>query len=151
MLVVQSVNESILDMLHLANEHLVLIWSSAYPLRKWKCSEVVASTDVEKCTPQVIYSMISLAADAIQNYGNEQASFVSAGNVVDAHGSNWKALLAASTHAASSYLPKELMDEFPVVDFNVVHIFVNLATGLPIVNIPDLLHLTKNTITALEY
>ena len=72
--------------------------------------------------------MTSLAADAIQNYGNEQASFILAGNVVDAHGSNWKALLAASTHAASSYLPKELTDEFPVVNFEVVHIFVNLAT-----------------------
>ena len=147
----QNMNESILDMIHLANEHLVVMWTSAFPKREWKCSEVVASTDVEKVSAQIVHSMTTLVCDTIQNYGNGKASLFSAGNVVDAHSSNWKGLLAVSSHSARNFLPKELMDEFPVIDFAIVHVVEDLVTGRPVVQIPDLLHLTKNVVTALKY
>lgn len=130
-------------MLALGKEHNITICTSMDP--QIKCSEVCASTDVEKVTPQVMFDMTHLLAQTMPMFG-----FHCVANIVDAAGPNWKALLADSTLAAKDFLPQELMDQFEVIDFEIVHITKDIVTGEPIINAPDLLHLSKNVVTAME-
>ncbi|EJK60144.1 hypothetical protein THAOC_19553 [Thalassiosira oceanica] len=134
---------NIIENIPLAKEHLVCKTSCADPTLKY--SEIVASTDVEKVTSSVMYSMTELVCQSLPNYG-----FKCIANVVDAHSSNWAALIAWSTHSAKDFLPKALMDEYKSIDFGIVHVYVDPVTGDPIVNMPDYFHLSKNVCFTLE-
>ena len=135
---------SILENLALAKEHLVCIWSTVDPTVK-DCHEVISSTDVEKPVASVIYKMVKLTCQTIQNYGIHSIA-----NVVDAHSSNWKALLADSTKSATDYLPADLVEKYPIIEFKFKFIMADPVTKDPIVNCPDPMHLTKNVVFALE-
>ena len=132
-----------MEQIPLAKEHLVCKSTSVDP--SIKCSEIVASTDVEKVSSSVMYSMVDLVSSSLPNY-----EFTCAANIVDAHSSNWSALYAKSTHSASQFLPNELMSEFPLIDFSIVHITVDVVTGKPIVNMPNPVHYLKNIVFTLE-
>ena len=57
-------NNSIMDKLRLAHEHLVFKWTSVDP--KIKCSEIVASSNVEKVTPGVVAMVTEQLRNTIQ-------------------------------------------------------------------------------------
>ena len=138
-----SSENSILDNIALAKEHLVGIFSSLEP--STKCSEIVASTDVEKPTAPIIFKIDHLVYHTVQQYRLHVAL-----NVVDAHTSNWSALLTSSIHSANNILPRWLIDKFSDVDFSIKHIRVDQVTDQPVANSPDPCHLTKNVVFTLK-
>lgn len=132
-----------MDNIKLADQHLIGKFVSMSP--DVDCDEIVASTDVEIVSASVMYRITKLCAQTLPRYNLHVA-----GNVVDAAGPNWKALLADSTHSAKDILPRDLMNEFPSVDFGIRHISVDQLTDEPIVHIPDPMHCSKTVCTALE-
>ena len=89
--------------------------------------------------------MVDLVSSSLPNY-----EFTCAANIVDAHSLNWSTLYAKSTHSANQFLPNELMSEFSLVDYSIVHITVDVVTGKPIVNMPDPVHCMKNVVFTSE-
>ena len=110
-----------------------------------KLYEIVASTDVEKPTAPIIFQIDHCVCQSLPRYGLEVAV-----NCVDAHSSNWLALLADSTHSASDILPASLMEKLSKVDFSVRHIRRDPLTNQPVVNSPNPCHLLKNIVFTLE-
>ncbi len=141
-----------MDSIPLAKEHLVTIWSTVDPKIK-DCSEVIASTGVEKPSAPIIFKMVNLTCQTIRRY-----KLQSIANVVDAHSSNWSALLHNSTHSAEDtlpnksepILPQELRDKYAEIDYSINFIISDPVTDEPIFNCPDPMHLTKNIVFALE-
>ena len=106
-------SNSIMDELRLAHEHLVFKWTSIDP--KIKCSEIVASINVEKVTPEVVAMVTEQLRNTIPIYGLDCA-----GQASDAAGANWVAAREiAATHSTKDILPQELINNYPEIDFNV--------------------------------
>ena len=127
----------------MANEHLVFKIQSIDP--SVKLSEIVASINIEKVTPQIIASITYLLLDTLPVYG--LAGVVSAS---DAAGCNWAAYIAMATDSLKDILPVELRDEYPSIDFDVKIAFKDEVTGGWHFCIPDLCHLGKNAVTSIE-
>ena len=115
----------------MANEHLVFKIQSIDP--SVKLSEIVASINIEKVTPQIIASITYLLLDTLPVYG--LAGVVSAS---DAAGCNWAAYIAMATDSFKDILPVELRNKFPSIDFDVKIAFntkqahsMRVATVLP--------------------
>lgn len=135
---------SIMDELLLANEHIVFKWTSLDP--GIKCSEVVASINVNKVTPEVITTITNLLRETMPVYGLECCIGTS-----DAAGCNWVAMRdMMSTHSYCDVLSEELRKEYPTIDFDVKCVYKDDVTGDFGFFVPDMLHLTKNIATALE-
>ncbi|KAL7527593.1 hypothetical protein ACHAXR_005041, partial [Thalassiosira sp. AJA248-18] len=135
---------SILDELRLAGEHLVFKFTSIDP--DIKCSEVVASINVERVTPEIITTVQDLLEDMLPIYG----LYVGFG-ASDAAGCNWVAYKSKATHSIRDMLPEELRNEYPDIDFDLKIACRHPVTDDWIIFIPDMPHLTKNIVTALEY
>ena len=133
-----------MDELRLANEHLVFKWTSMDP--DIKCSEVVAAINVNKVTPEIITAVTDLLRDTMPIFGFNCAMAVS-----DAAGCNWVSFKdTMSTHSISDVLPTELMDKYPDIDFDVMCVTKDPHTEDFFIFLPDMPHLTKNIVTALE-
>ena len=71
--------------------------------------------------------------------------------VADAAGCNWVAMQdIMATHMISDILPKDLMSKYPDIDFDVKIVDKDDVTGEYFIFLPDMPHLTKNIVTALE-
>ena len=109
-----------------------------------KCCKIISSSDVEKVLAPVMYRITKLCSQLLP-----LNKLWSIGNIIDATGPNWKALLADLTKAPKDILPRKLMDELKDTDFSLKNISVDPVLDFPVTNLPDLLHLTKNFCTAL--
>jgi len=135
---------SILDNLPLAEEHLIFKFSSIDP--RVKCSDIVASVNVTKVTSGVITSVMIALRDLLPMFGLEVGMATS-----DAAGCNWVSYRdTLSTHTYRDALPHEILDMYPTVDFDVQCLMADPATKQWIIFLPDMPHLTKNIVTALE-
>ena len=137
-------SNSIMDELRLAHEHLVFKWTSIDP--KIKCSEIVASINVEKVTPEVVAMVTEQLRNTIPIYG-----LYCAGQASDAAGANWVAAREiTATHSTKDILSEELMNNYPEIDFDVSIVAKDPVSEEWFVFIPDNSHLTKNVVTAIE-
>jgi hypothetical protein len=120
-------NNSILDNLPLAQEHLVFKFSSID--LKVKCSEIVASVNMTKVTPGVITSMIIALCDLLPMVGLEIGMATS-----DAASCNW--VLYRDTllsHTFRDELPQEALDDYSTVDFDAKCLMMDPVTNQCIV------------------
>lgn len=134
---------SILDNLRLAKEHLVFKWTSIDP--DVTCSEIVASINIETCTPQVVAAIFTRLRDTLPIYGLK----VSHG-VADAAGCNWLAFTTMSDLPVSELLPQDLIAKYDIINFNIRIVQKDPVSGRFIIFMPDMPHLLKNIVTALE-
>ena len=133
-----------MDELQLAHEHLVFKWTSLDP--SIKCSEVVASININKVTPEIITTVTELLRDTMPVFGFECRFATS-----DAAGCNWVSFKdTMSTHTIRDVPPQELMDKHPDIDFDIYCVTKDLVTNEWFIFVPDMPHLTKNIVTALE-
>jgi hypothetical protein len=135
---------SILDNLPLAEEHLVFKFSSIDP--QIKCSEIVAPVNVTKVTSGIISSIIIALRDLLPMVGLQIGMATS-----DAAGCNWVSYRdTLSTHTFCDALPHEILEKYPTVDFDPKCLMTDPITNQWIVFLPDMPHLTKNIVTSLE-
>ena len=134
---------SILDELRLAKEHLVFKFTSLDP--DIKCSEIVASINVEKVNPELIATVTEILIDTLPIYGVHVGFETS-----DAAGCNWVAFNSLATLSVSDILPKEIMDIDPSIDFDINLVYQCPVTNRYVIFLPDMPHLTKNIVTATE-
>jgi hypothetical protein len=135
---------SILDNILLAEEHLVFKWTSVDPAIK--CSMIVASVNVKKVTAAIITSITIALRDTLPMFGLTVGMATS-----DAAGCNWNSFRdTLSTNTVRDALPRELLEQYPTVDFDVKCLMKDPVTKQWIVFIPDMPHLTKNIVTCLE-
>jgi hypothetical protein len=100
---------SILDNLLLAEEHLVFKFSSINP--QIKCSEIVASVNVMKVTSGIISSMIIALRDLLPMVGLQIGMATS-----DAVSCNWVSYHdTLSTHTFRDALPHEILEKYPII------------------------------------
>ena len=138
---------SIIDNLLLADQNLCLRWTSLDP--DVKMSEIIATIDVSKTTPEVVAALAIEAMDiAASTYGIYTSSMFA-----DDAGENAKFADTFSVLAA-----KDLMDEAQVKDYEAKGVdlsvrvgFNDLTTGNLVALIPDMPHLSKNVVTAMEF
>ena len=115
-------NNLIVDELRLTHEHFVFKWTSIDP--KIKCSEIVASINVEKVTPKVVAIVTKQLRNTIPVYGLDCA-----GQASDAAGANWvTAREITATHSTKDILPEELMDKYSKIDFDVTIVTKDLTS-----------------------
>ena len=128
-----------MDELRLAHEHLVFKRTSIDP--EIKCSEIVASINVEKVTPKVVAMMTEQLRDTTPIYGLDCA-----GQAFDAAGANWVAAREITlTHSTKDILPQKLMDKYSEIDFGVTVIIAkDPVSGEWFASTP------KNVVTAIE-
>ena len=136
-------SNSILDELKLAQEHLVFKWTSTDP--ETKCSEIVASINVEVVTAQLVASVLDRLRDTLPIYGIH-VSFATA----DAAGSTWKAFASMAEHPVSKIIPGVLRDEYVSIDFSINIVHQCPVSGCHVILLPDMPHLIKCICTALE-
>ena len=121
-----------LDELRLAHEHLVFKWTSLDP--DIKCSQVVASINIKKVTPEIITTITELLRTIMSIYGLECSMEVSG-----AAGCNWVAFRdMMSTHTLSRILLKDLMSQHPDIDFDVKIVDLDDVTNENFISIPDM-------------
>ncbi|KAL7533595.1 hypothetical protein ACHAXR_005333 [Thalassiosira sp. AJA248-18] len=132
---------SIMDELKLAHEHLVFKWTSMDP-------------NINCCFDQYQQGhsrdhhlhKTEMLPDTMPIYGLECAMEVS-----DAAGCNWVAFKdTMSTHSISDVLPKDTTDKYPAIDFDIMCVTKDPVTDEWFIFLPDMPHLTKNIVTALE-
>ena len=136
-------NNSILDNLRLAEDHLIFKFTSISP--DVKCSEIIASINIEKVTPEIIATVQELLMDTLPIYGLSINFGTS-----DAAGCNWVGFNSISTHKLSDILPKSLQDIDPSIDYDLAIVYRDEITNEYTIFIPDMPHLSKNIVTALE-
>ncbi|KAL9182387.1 hypothetical protein ACHAXT_013039 [Thalassiosira profunda] len=137
-------HNSIMDELKLAKEHLVFKWTSIDP--NVKCSEIVASINVNKVTPEIITEITEILGDTMPVNGLECVMETS-----DAAGCNWVAFKdIMATHSIHDVLPAELMAEYPEIDFDIMCVCQDPDSKEFFLFLPDMPHLTKNIVTAIE-
>ena len=135
---------SILDNLPLAQEHLVFKFSSID--LHIKCSEIVVSVNVTKVTPGAIPSVIIALRDLLPMVGLHVGMATS-----DAAGCNWVSYRdTLSSHTFRDALPRVILDKYPMVDFDAKCLMTDPVTNEWIVFLPDMPHLTKDIATSLE-
>lgn len=135
-----------MDELLLANECLVFKWVSLDP--EIEGSEIVASIHVNKVTPQIITTITELVRDTMVAFGLDCVMEVS-----DAAGCNWVAFKdIMATHSYNDILPDEITEnpEYSDIDFDLTCVTQDPVTGDYFIFMPDMPHLTKNIVTALE-
>lgn len=110
-----------------------------------KCSEIVAVLNVEKCTPTIVANFIAGLSNLMPKYNLWGALACS-----DAAGCNWLGFDLHSTHSAVDILPESLTAKYPDIDFSQKHIRKCPVSKRYMVLCPDMPHLTKNIVTALE-
>jgi hypothetical protein len=139
----QQQNIFILENLTLAEEHLVFKYSIMDP--NIKCSKVVVSVNMNKVTPAIITSIMTLLRDTLPIFGLEVGMATS-----NAAGCNWVSCQDLTTHTFCIALPHQLVDKYPTINFNVMCLAKHLVTKHWIIFIADMPHLTKNIVTCLE-
>ena len=140
----QQQNNSILDNLPLAEEHLVFKFTVMDP--NIKCSEIMASVNVNKVTPAVISAIMITLRDTLPMFGLTIGMETS-----DAAGCNWVLYCdTLSTHTFRDALPRQVIEKYSTIDFDVKCLMKDAMTKQYIVFIPDMPHLTKNIVTCLE-
>jgi hypothetical protein len=68
----------------------------------------------------------------------------------DAAGCNWSAFKSMSNHPISKLLPTTLTDEYKSINFDIKIVHEDPVSGTFIIFLPDMPHLIKNIVTALE-
>jgi hypothetical protein len=135
---------SILDNLPLAEEHLVFKFSSIDP--GVKCSEIVVTVNVKKVTSGIITLVMIALRDLLPMVGLVVGMAMS-----DAAGCNWASYCdTLSMHTFWDALPQEMIVKYPTVDFNVKCLMMDPVTLQWVVFLPNMCHLTTNIATSLE-
>ena len=102
---------------------------------------------MNKVTPEIIATITDLLRDTMPVVGGLECAMACS----DAAGCNWVAFKdIMSTHSIEEILPKNLMDKYPSVDFNLAIVTKDPVTKEYFIFLPDMPHLTKNIVTALE-
>ncbi len=131
---------SILDNLLLAQEHLVFKLSSIDP--QVKISEMVAPVNVTKVTPGVITSVIIALRNLLPMVGLHIGMATS--DAAGGAGCNWVSYCdKLSSHTFQYSLPQVMIDNFPMVDFDVKCLMTDPITNEWIVLLPAMPHLTN--------
>lgn len=112
---------------------------------KVECHEVVASINIEKCTPQILRSILMKLRDTLPIY-----SFSVAVSAADAAGCNWAAYNSMSNILIGAILPAFLKEKYPTINFDLSIVHKDPVSGNYIIFMPDMPHLMKNIVTALE-
>ena len=134
-----------MDELKLAHEHLVFKWSSLDP--DIKCSEVVASINVNKVTPEVITQITELLRETMPVHGLKCALGCS-----DAAGCNWVAFKGImSTHTFRDVLPPETIAKYPGIDFDIMCVTQNPVTKEFFILNRITIHIIANVINYSDY
>lgn len=136
---------SIMDNMRLAKEHCVAKMTSVEPDAKGYISEVIASTDCEQFSGDVVMQMTHSMQQLVPNF-----NFLSAGVVYDAANPNWSAVKASATHSVGRFLPSELKNVYPAIDFDGHKQIMLDVMDKPFVFLSDPMHLLKNNHTTLE-
>ena len=111
-----------------------------------RSSEIVASVNLTKVTPGVITSVIIALRDLLPMVALHIGMAMS-----DAAGCNWVSYRdTLSPHTFQDALPQEIIDNYPMVHFDVKCLMTDPVTNEWIVFLPDMPHLTKNIVTSLE-
>jgi hypothetical protein len=128
---------SILDNLPLAQEHLVFKFSSID--LQVKFLEIVASVNVTKLTPGVITSVIIAPSYFLPVLGLDIGMATS-----DLASYNWVLYCNnLSSHTFQDALPQEMLDEYPTINFDVKCLMTDPVTNQWIIFLPGLPHITK--------
>ena len=110
-----------------------------------KCSEIVASIGVEKVTPELISTVVELITDTLLFYGFRVGFGTS-----DAAGCNWVAFNSMSELTIREISAQTLVSKYPHINFDLQIVYQDPITGHYVIFLPDMPHLTKNMVTALE-
>ena len=106
----------------------------------------MAFVNVVKVTSSIITSIMIPLRDLLPMVGLEIGMATS-----DAAGCNWVSFWdTLSTHTFQDALPREILDKYPNIDFDVKCLMTNPFSKQWIVFLPDMPHLTKNIIPSLE-
>jgi hypothetical protein len=140
----QPQHSSIFENIPLAKEHVVFkLWIFDPTV---KCSEIVASVNVEKVTPTIISTILTPLRDVMPCYGFEIGAAT-----CDAAGCNWVSFRdMLSTHTFNDAMPRWIVEQFPLIDFNIKCLMRDHVAGRWVIFLPDMPHLTKNIVTCLE-
>jgi len=136
---------AIIDNLRMADQHLCFRWTSLHP--DVKVSEIVATIDVGCVTPEVVSAMSKEVIDMMSaTYGlDTDATFA------DDATENAKYAAVFSKLPAEGLIDAILVEEYKdKVDFSIKVAFTDLTTGNITVILPDMPHLVKNMVTAME-
>ena len=137
---------SIIDNSKTASQHLCFRWTSLDTAMDM--SHVVATVDVSCVTPEVVSAMaIEVIDELAATYGLDTA-----GVCADDAGENAKFANTFSTLKAKDYIDDSLTgaEEFSSIDFSVKVALRDSTTGEVVVLLPDMPHLLKNIVTAME-
>lgn len=140
----QEDKNSILDKLRLTGEHLVFKWTSID--LDIKCSDIVASVNIEKVNPELITTIQDLLTSTIPMY-NVQVSF----GITDDAGCNWIAYNSISKLTIAEVLAPSLIANYPGINVNLKVVCWNPGKGEHIIFLPAMPHLTNNIVTASYY
>jgi hypothetical protein len=110
-----------------------------------KCSKVVASVNMNKVTPAIITSIMTLLRDTLPIFGLEVGMATS-----DAAGCNWVLFRDLATHTFCDASPQQLMDKYPAINVYVKRLAKHPVMKHWIIFIAHMPHLTKNIVTCLE-
>ncbi|KAL7529971.1 hypothetical protein ACHAWF_003181 [Thalassiosira exigua] len=104
-----------------------------------KCSTIFVSINVEKVTPEILTTVLDFLMDTLPLLTS------------DAAGCNWKAFESLATFPISVMMSQDLTNRYPAIDFSLNIVYEDPVTNQFVNFLPDMPHLTKNIVTALEY
>jgi hypothetical protein len=109
-------------------------------------SEIVASIDVSTVTPNVLASILCFLTKTMSTMYFMDTIAVTA----DGAGENSKVFKSFATDSIGDFLPEDLKASFPDIDFEQKCLKVDPITKDYLLFLPDMPHLIKNMVTALE-
>ena len=102
-----------------------------------KCSEIIASINIEKVTPEIIVTVQELLMDTLPIYELSIAF-----GLYDAAGCNWVGFNSISTKELSNILSKLLHDIDPFIDYDLAIVYLDEITDKYTMFIPVISHLS---------
>eukprot|EP00978_Attheya_sp_CCMP212_P010737 scaffold26127_cov56-Attheya_sp.AAC.1 len=133
----------ILDNIKLAKHHMVFKWTGLNP--HVNISDVVASADITDLKPSTIANLIVATVTCLNMH-----KLKTVGMAYDSASENVKINQMFAKSKALEWLPTELMEKFPIIDFEYKVGFLDGATKKPFIMLPDMPHLVKCIVNAVE-
>jgi hypothetical protein len=109
-------------------------------------SEIVASIDVSTVTPNVLGNILCFLTKTMKTMYSMETIAVTA----DGAGENSKVFKSFATDWIDHFLPPDLKASFPDIAFDQKCLKADPITGDPLLFLPDMPHLIKNMVTAME-
>ena len=109
-------------------------------------SEIVGSIDVASVSPSVVSNTLLFLIDTL----GMTYDLVTAVATADAAGENMSVFKSLASHSVGEFLPESLTSLFPDIDFSEKNLMINQLSDSFVMFLPDMPHLVKNIVTALE-